>query len=70
MSIEKLRSRLPGKEVHILGNEAVARGAVEAGIWVASCYPGTPSSEISDMLSEHFKYFDFNFAIVFISPVF
>jgi indolepyruvate ferredoxin oxidoreductase alpha subunit len=28
------------------GNEAIARGAYEAGIEVATGYPGTPSSEI------------------------
>ncbi len=61
MGIEELRSRLSGVEVHVLGNEAVARGAIEAGVWVASCYPGTPSSEISDTLSELSKYFDFEF---------
>lgn len=32
----------------LLGNEAIARGAIEAGIGVATCYPGTPSSEIPD----------------------
>lgn len=30
----------------LTGNEAVARGAYEAGITVASAYPGTPSTEI------------------------
>ncbi len=35
----------------LLGNEAIARGALEAGIDVFSCYPGTPSSEIGDTLS-------------------
>ena len=38
----------PGKETLLLGNEAIARGAIEAGIGVATCYPGTPSSEIPD----------------------
>ncbi|MCK4888780.1 MAG: hypothetical protein KAS97_02545, partial [Candidatus Aminicenantes bacterium] len=28
------------------GNEAIARGAYEAGITFASAYPGTPSTEI------------------------
>lgn len=31
----------------LLGNEAIARGAIEAGVAFASTYPGTPSSEIS-----------------------
>ena len=30
----------------LLGNEAVARGAWEAGVRVAAAYPGTPSTEI------------------------
>jgi len=37
--------------VLLLGNEAIARGALEAGISVASGYPGTPSSEIIESLS-------------------
>ncbi|MGQ9718828.1 MAG: indolepyruvate ferredoxin oxidoreductase subunit alpha [Nitrososphaerales archaeon] len=38
---------------HLLsGNEAIARGAIEAGIRVATAYPGTPSSEIADSISE------------------
>ncbi len=36
----------PGEKVLLLGNEAVARGAIEAGIQVATSYPGTPASEI------------------------
>ena len=30
----------------LMGNEAVARGAVEANIRVAAAYPGSPSSEV------------------------
>ncbi|HLE66087.1 MAG TPA: thiamine pyrophosphate-dependent enzyme [Burkholderiales bacterium] len=33
------------------GNEAVARGAWEAGVEVAAAYPGTPSTEIVDTLA-------------------
>lgn len=36
----------------LLGNEAIARGALEAGIGVAAAYPGTPSSEIVGSLYE------------------
>jgi len=35
------------------GNEAVARGAWEAGIAVASAYPGTPSTEILEDLAHY-----------------
>ncbi len=33
-----------------MGNEAIARGALEAGVSVATGYPGTPSSEIIESL--------------------
>ena len=36
----------PGRVMLLLGNEAIARGAIEAGLAFATCYPGTPSSEI------------------------
>ncbi|MEM2440860.1 MAG: indolepyruvate ferredoxin oxidoreductase subunit alpha, partial [Candidatus Bathyarchaeia archaeon] len=39
----------------MLGNEAVARGALEAGVRVATGYPGTPSSEIIEVLAEWAK---------------
>ncbi len=42
----------PGEKVFLLGNDAIARGAIEAGIDVYSAYPGTPSSEVLDTLSE------------------
>lgn len=32
----------------MIGNEAVARGAYEAGVSVVSSYPGTPSTEITE----------------------
>lgn len=35
------------------GNEAIARGAYEAGCKVASAYPGTPSTEILENLSKY-----------------
>jgi len=39
------------------GNEAIARGIVEAGAHVASGYPGTPSSEVVDtLLKEYSEY--------------
>ncbi len=39
------------KEVLFMGNEAIARGALEAGVSLASGYPGTPSSEIIESLA-------------------
>jgi len=36
------------------GNEAVARGALEAGIRLAAAYPGTPSTEILENIAYKF----------------
>ena len=36
------------KKTIMLGNEAIARGAYEAGVKVTSAYPGTPSTEVSE----------------------
>ena len=41
----------PGEPSLMLGNEAIVRGALEAGIAAATTYPGTPSSEIGDTFS-------------------
>jgi len=41
----------PGKTVLLMGNEAIARGALEAGIKICAAYPGNPSSEITGSLS-------------------
>ncbi|MHC4695618.1 MAG: indolepyruvate ferredoxin oxidoreductase subunit alpha [Planctomycetota bacterium] len=38
----------PGKRICVLGNLAIVRGGLEAGVQFYSCYPGTPSSEIGD----------------------
>jgi indolepyruvate ferredoxin oxidoreductase alpha subunit len=35
----------------MLGNAAIARGAYEAGVAVATAYPGTPSTEITEIIS-------------------
>jgi len=45
--MHKLLIDEPGTERLLLGNEAIARGALEAGVAFATTYPGTPSSEIS-----------------------
>ena len=41
------------KKVIMLGNEAIARGAYEAGVKVSAAYPGTPSTEISENLVKY-----------------
>ncbi|GAB6106209.1 indolepyruvate ferredoxin oxidoreductase subunit alpha [Fusibacter bizertensis] len=40
-------------KVLLTGNEAVARGAFEAGVTYASAYPGTPSTEILENMIEY-----------------
>ncbi len=40
------------EKIIMLGNEAIARGAYEAGVKVSSAYPGTPSTEISEYLAK------------------
>ncbi|KOA18429.1 2-oxoacid ferredoxin oxidoreductase [Clostridium homopropionicum DSM 5847] len=37
----------------LLGNEAVARGAYEYGVTVATAYPGTPSTEITEYIAKY-----------------
>ena len=48
-----------GKKVFMLGNEALARGALEAGVQVAAAYPGTPSTEVTEDLAEVAKELNF-----------
>lgn len=48
----------PGRAVLLMGVEAIARGALEAGVGVATAYPGTPSSELIDRLSKVAKKFN------------
>ena len=40
------------KQELLLGNEAITRGLFEAGVKFASTYPGTPSSEVGNLLEE------------------
>ena len=49
VSVDALLGK-PGSRILISGNEAIARGCIEAGAKVSACYPGTPSSEITDTL--------------------
>jgi len=39
----------------MLGNEAIARGAWEAGCHVAAGYPGTPSTEILEYMAADYR---------------
>ncbi len=62
--MHKLLRENKGEQILLLGNEAIARGAIEAGVAFASTYPGTPSSEISfalfQMSQESDLYFEYS----------
>jgi indolepyruvate ferredoxin oxidoreductase, alpha subunit len=45
--MHELLTGKPGDKRLLLGNEAIARGAIEAGLAFATAYPGTPSSEVA-----------------------
>jgi indolepyruvate ferredoxin oxidoreductase alpha subunit len=47
------------EKVLMMGNEAIARGAIEAGVEFIAAYPGTPSSEIVETLAEISNNFDY-----------
>jgi indolepyruvate ferredoxin oxidoreductase, alpha subunit len=54
----------PGEKQLLLGNEAIVRGALEAGVAFATAYPGTPSSEVplnfSQIRQETDLYFEYS----------
>jgi indolepyruvate ferredoxin oxidoreductase alpha subunit len=62
-AMHKLLTDNLGEKMLLLGNEAIARGAIEAGVAFTSTYPGTPSSEISanffQMARESDLYFEY-----------
>ena len=62
--MHKLLTDNPGERMLLLGNEAIARGGIEAGVAFTSTYPGTPSSEISlnffQMSQECDLYFEYS----------
>ena len=55
--VSKIALNQPGAYLLLNGDEAVARGALEAGIKVAAAYPGTPSTEILEAIAEVAKDF-------------
>ncbi len=62
--MDKLLSKEGGKKIILLGNEAIVRGALEAGVNFVSTYPGTPASEIGNTFFKIAKdagvYFEFS----------
>ena len=59
--MHKLLSKQRGEKMLLLGNEAIARGAIEAGVAIGATYPGTPSSEIAASLFEVSRQSDLYF---------
>jgi len=57
MSLPEFAVNAPGMRVILLGNEAIARGILEAGVIIGAGYPGTPSSEILTTLAEMQNYY-------------
>ena len=55
------------KKTIMLGNEAIARGAYEAGVKLSSAYPGTPSTEISEYLAKYDEIYTFSSSELFLS---
>ncbi|MDR0911787.1 MAG: indolepyruvate ferredoxin oxidoreductase subunit alpha [Methanobrevibacter sp.] len=64
MGLNELINGKKGEKLFLLGNEAAVRGAIESKVSIASTYPGTPSSEIGNVLSLIAKkiqmYFEFS----------
>ncbi len=65
--MEEILSQKSGKKIILLGNEAVVRGALEAGVNFVSTYPGTPASEIGNVfykLQKEIKKLNPNFQLM------
>jgi indolepyruvate ferredoxin oxidoreductase alpha subunit len=59
--MSELLSGSTGERRLFLGNEAIVRGALEAGVSLVSTYPGTPASEIGDRAYEIARQTDLYF---------
>jgi indolepyruvate ferredoxin oxidoreductase, alpha subunit len=62
--MHRLLTGQPGEKMLLLGNDAIARGAIEAGVAITTTYPGTPSSELSlnffQIAKESDLYFEYS----------
>ena len=62
--VEEIISNKVGDKIILLGNEGIARGALESGVQFVSAYPGTPSSEVGNTFWRIAKkvgvYFEFS----------
>jgi indolepyruvate ferredoxin oxidoreductase alpha subunit len=59
--MSELLTGQPGERRLYLGNEAILRGALEAGVALVTTYPGTPASEIGDRAYAVARQTDLNF---------
>jgi indolepyruvate ferredoxin oxidoreductase alpha subunit len=59
--MSELLSESAGERRLFLGNEAIVRGALEAGVSLVTTYPGTPASEIGDRCYEISRQTDLRF---------
>jgi len=66
MDLEKLLYQPEGTKTLLLGNAALVRGAIEAGVQFISTYPGTPASEVGDIFNllhkKHSKEYYFEYS--------
>ena len=62
--MQKITTDTVGENLLLIGNEAIVRGALEAGVDIATTYPGTPASEIGDTFHKIAKadgmYFEYS----------
>ncbi len=63
--MKRLMLDSPGKRILSLGDEAIVRGALEAGVNYVTTYPGAPASEVADAFAEIVKeipeiYFEYS----------
>lgn len=59
--MSELLSGSAGERRLFLGNEAIVRGALEAGVALVTTYPGTPASEIGDRCYQIARQTDLHF---------
>jgi indolepyruvate ferredoxin oxidoreductase alpha subunit len=52
VTVSELATREAGRTILAMGNEALARGALEAGVGFFATYPGTPASEVGTVLQD------------------
>jgi len=66
MDLEKFLYQPEGTKTLLLGNAAIVRGAIEAGVQFIATYPGTPASEVGDIFNllykKHSKEFYFEYS--------